>query len=335
MKQKLKDISTHIEIILLKNKVIVDRENSVKNIKINKNKINSTKDDKLRFHDIVTYFLKTLTEQCREFDNSLFVKNFKDTSFDLNVPKNETRYLNYKRENTFNGCVQVRDINENYRLSFYYLTEKSAFHELMHLSSSKNTENAYLSGFNYYNKTKKAEFCRGINEGYTQYLTKRYFKGKCNNSYIIETHAIEPLEIIVGKSKMQKYYFNADLVSLLSNLGKYASEKEIIEYIENFDEITKINLDQNEKGSVKESKIRILIQKIYSFYLTALKNEILTFDKYNLKGEEMTKIMYLWDKSNWFEPIVEKYFKVSEEDYNKAVEETRNYLSIEEAKKIS
>ena len=57
----------------------------------------------------------------------------------------------------------------------------------------------------------------GLTEGYTTLLCNRYFDQN-DNGYPVEKYITLELEKIIGKNNMEKYYFKADLFSLLKAL---------------------------------------------------------------------------------------------------------------------
>lgn len=333
MKEKLKEFNTNWVNMHLTNKL--DIENSLKNvvIKINRRKINSSKEDNKNFKNAVEDYLSTLNEKCKNFNPTLLIENFKKTNFDINIPLNKAKFLSEeeKKKTYVDGMVLH---HKNY-VSYYALLN-SIYHELMHSASYKVEGKKYLSGLSI--RGGDVEYGVGINEAYTQYLTERYFKDKCSKSYRVETSIIEPLEIIVGKDDLEKSYFNADLVTVLNKLGKYSTKEEVNTFVENYDKLLKLDysdIKDSDKLTIKELKMQELIKQICLFYLNTLRNKILTFDKYNLTSENIKDIMYLLDKSNWVKIIDNKYASLDEDTYESVSYEVQEYLNFEEAKKIS
>ena len=76
----------------------------------------------------------------------------------------------------------------------------------------------------------------GLNEGYTEVLTHRYFKEgefkPTKNLYSYEYLAIiaTHLEKIVGDKKMTHLYMNANLKDLINEMCKYAEPKDVMEF---------------------------------------------------------------------------------------------------------
>lgn len=114
-------------------------------------------------------------------------------------------------------------------------------HELTHMASTIVKENgAILSGFHQI-KEKKA-WGHGINEGYTQYFTEKYFKNDFPDmpaAYEVEVEIVKKLICIIGEKEMENLYFNANLGDLINNVAKYSSLEEAKELIASVDFVRK------------------------------------------------------------------------------------------------
>ena len=136
-------------------------------------------------------------------------------------------------------------------------------HELLHMSTSKIEENTFYCGFQQTNKKTGINIGIALNEGYTEHLNQQYFfPDYFDDSYIHEQSIAYEIEKIVGKEKMEKYYFNADLYSLIQELTKYAELEEIITFLRDFDKlhVKPVPLEQKEKDF---KALRKRIAKIY------------------------------------------------------------------------
>lgn len=125
----------------------------------------------------------------------------------------------------------------------------SIYHELFHMSSSYKTKDAMYVGFSQIvYKNPPYSIADGLNEGYTELLTKRYFpdnnsstsdKYEASFNYIVLTRFANLTEQIVGKDKMENLYLNCNLRGLIDELKKYSSEKEIMDFINKLDLLKK------------------------------------------------------------------------------------------------
>lgn len=106
-------------------------------------------------------------------------------------------------------------------------------HELFHMASTvkRPSDGSIFSGFSQSTNRGNYELLgRGINEGYTQLLTERYFNVGYK-VYSIESLIASKLENIIGKENMEKMYFDANLKGLTYELSKYMDEKSIIIFL--------------------------------------------------------------------------------------------------------
>lgn len=107
------------------------------------------------------------------------------------------------------------------------------YHELFHLLTTRiDDKDTVRIGF------QVNEFATGINEGYTELLTKRYFgnlSDKDFNAYSHFTWFMEMLEDIIGKDKIEDLYFNSNIEGLILELGKYIPKEQVLDFIEDTD----------------------------------------------------------------------------------------------------
>lgn len=101
-----------------------------------------------------------------------------------------------------------------------------AFHELLHLASSKVTpEDIIFTGFCQGKDLGEIITGECINEGYTEYLNCKYFIQRDSIYYDDDKIIARGIEDIIGSSKMEELYFNSDLKGLINELSKYCSEQ--------------------------------------------------------------------------------------------------------------
>lgn len=141
--------------------------------------------------------------------------------------------------------------------------EECIYHELFHMASSKLIdENKLYSGFEQIDK--KFMIGVGINEGYTQFLTERYFHDYTSlDVYPLHTLAVSIIEKIIGKDNMQNFYFRNDLKSLVEALEKYCSIEEIMQFLNNLDSLTPV-FNNRPFDSKKVNKVYLFLARICS-----------------------------------------------------------------------
>lgn len=161
-------------------------------------------------------------------DKEDFVNLYRNLS-DLQVNIIKRRLINYREVGSylpiFNTIVLVEDRNIN-----------TINHELFHVASTGIDKNGdVFSGFSQCIRD-RAFIGSGIDEGYTELLTNRYFYKDCvDKFYIFESLVMSLVEDIIGREKMEKLYFQGNLYGLIEELKKYSSEKEIRLFIRNVD----------------------------------------------------------------------------------------------------
>lgn len=180
-------------------------------------------DDRLKKY--VYYFLAILSKnkEFKHFNMTSFYNNVKDLTITVNSIKNKEILGTYS---TLNNSINISNIYGNY---------KAIFHELFHMASTYLSGNMVYSGFFQYNRSKNNSVIGyGINEGYTQYLTKKYFNDN-GSSYIFEEFIAERLVDILGSKDMLDMYSRADLLSLVNSLGDLSSSKQAYTFITDID----------------------------------------------------------------------------------------------------
>ena len=116
--------------------------------------------------------------------------------------------------------------------------ETTIYHELFHMASSTYKDGIRYSGFRQTSlKLGVDSLGKGINEGYTELLSQRYFTpdSPVTGAYKYQVFIAEKLEQIIGKEKMQSLYLNSNLKGLIDELKQYVSEEEIMKFISNTD----------------------------------------------------------------------------------------------------
>ena len=166
------------------------------------------------------------------------------------------------------------------------VTTRSIYHELFHMASTINkgklpafSSELYIGGFHQSNPNFYfyESIGNGLNEGYTELLTQRYFgeKYKIHSPYKAVVKIVGNLEEIVGKDKMETLYLTADLAGLINELKKYSTEEEITKFITGTDLICN---HYNDMFLFKNKKIQISFDNVYEFlyktYLVKLKQQL-------------------------------------------------------------
>ena len=182
---------------------------------------------KLEYKKNLLIFTKKVIKNFKEDDLINFYNNI--NSLDI---RNNNKLLEMALAGTYSSSKNKIEISGGY--------ENCIYHELFHMASSKFENNIDYSGFEQLKKSFRLG--KGINEGYTDLLTYRYFPDgfESNDAYKYAMDIMQLLEIIVGKEKMQSLYLQADLLGLITELKKYNLESKIMQFISNMDYIINI-----------------------------------------------------------------------------------------------
>lgn len=212
-----------------------------------------------KFKEAVKKFTEVLTSNFALEDLALFFNNINE----LKIKTKNFNIVDLLCNKLIAGVYNVKNnsiiMDENYLSSIY--------HELFHMASSTTKDGIFYTGFKQSSfKIGFTNIGMGINEGYTELLSQRYFIEDSDPSpnYDYSVHIAKKLEILVGKEKMKKYYLNANLPGLINELKKYSSEKDISEFITGTDFLYN-HLDNKKIGFIKKNLIEKSLRNVNSF----------------------------------------------------------------------
>lgn len=231
---------------------------------------------------------KHVTKYLNNFLNVL-KDNFNENS--LNLYNDNISFLEiyfYKRiYNIYSSISRTEGIylsEYNYIKLFKNKVVPYIYHELFHLASNGYFKNKSSLGFQCI--IDKNIFGYSLNEGYTELLTERYFKGydkQYSRIYNLEKGIAKKIEEIIGKDKMQNMYLQADLKSLIKELEKYTT-KDVMKFINNLDILSHFENNKIYKKVANDVYID-KIKEVYSFlsecYLNKLALELTDNDIIN------------------------------------------------------
>lgn len=170
-------------------------------------------------------------------------------------------------------------------------------HELMHAASSHKYGNKRISGFYFSSKNhllKKITIGIGINEGYTDLISQRYFCKEKNRKVGYSYHRVisEIIENIVGKQKMINLYFHGDLNSLIEELAKYSSREKAEQVITDLDSVLKI---------IRTPKLVVPIGKEDLLKTCLNRINLFLYNAFNNKTKNYTSLEYLKESKKFIE----------------------------------
>lgn len=204
-------------------------------------------------------------------DYEMIIQNFKDVMQaslipeEFNILRNNIDNImvnQLQREHTAGTNYTNGDYDSiNRTINLYNeVSTTTIYHELFHVSSSyyDKQKEIIFSGFHHHSK--KKDIGRGLNEGYTELLTNRYFGNDNDSGYKNETHYAKLIEGLIGKEQMQSFYLKSDLDSLISELSKYNSVESVMQFIDDLDKFIIL-------GELKKDKIDNFENIPYAEYL--------------------------------------------------------------------
>ena len=174
--------------------------------------------------DNIEEFLKTLSTNAPDTDLSFLHKNL--SRLVVSRMLTDTSECNGKYNPLTNHISIFKKCDSIYSV---------IYHELFHTATTVNKNGICYSGFSQVPYFLSGGFGTGINEGYTEYMVKKYFNTVSNTYYAYEVVIASCLDKIVGIKKMEKLYLTANLYGLIEELKKYAKEEEILQFITSID----------------------------------------------------------------------------------------------------
>lgn len=174
------------------------------------------------------------------------IQNFKDT-MKVNLIAEDFNILQNNIDNIMiNQSQREHTAGTNYTVGGYDFFNRSInlynevstttiYHELFHASSSYYDRQKEVVFSRFHHHSKEKDIGRGLNEGYTELLTSRYFGNDTDSGYKNETHYANLVEGLIGKEQMQSFYLKSDLDSLISELSKYNSVEAVMQFIDDLD----------------------------------------------------------------------------------------------------
>ena len=215
----------------------------------------------------------------------------------------ETENKIYKRNLASLYIAKANDLTHPYSTGEYSIDKNTIFikknvgltlyHELFHVASTKNGNSGFErqeNGLVYY---------RGINEGYTDLMTSKYFNnGERLLGYYAASTICAMLNDIVGREKMEKLYLNSNIKGLLNELYKYFGEDKAIDLLDILDSI----YEEYETENYSSKKLDELFKQAYIYLCEAYITKMYLEYKNNRLNIETAKLMALnfidkWDQT--------------------------------------
>lgn len=217
-----------------------------------------------KYNQMISEFYDILDSNFGHCNLSIFYQNFKNLQI-RDRRRNILDYLNI----AVSGASAAAEYDQ--KRNRMYVVEKKQHklknviaHELLHMATSKEDDFAMCCGFQQYNKKTKILIGTALNEGYTEHINQQhFFPDYFEDSYLHEQSIAYEIEKIVGRSKMEQLYFEADLYGVIKELTKYASLEEVIGFLRDFDKLHNKPVPMENK----EKEFKALRKRIAEIYL--------------------------------------------------------------------
>lgn len=269
--------------------------------------------NKQALKDEVINFIETIKRNDSNIDLTLLYNNLSTIKISLSDLKFRNMLSNSKAAGYYDYLFNSIKIDKNYLSSIN--------HELFHVASTIKKDKIYFSGFSLIYPNSKFGF--GINEGYTQLLTNRYFQKTL--SYQYETMIAEAVEILIEENKMKSLYFSANLKGLIDELSKYAPYDEILNFINKIDFISK-HINEKKFLTNKNKLILDCLKYNTKFLLKCITNKLCN-SNYNNK-ELYYKIYKFLEIVSWYEIATknDNYMFFTEEELSSLIDDSLNII---------
>ena len=213
----------------------------------------------------IDIFLEIL-KQDEKINLSIFLNNLKTL---------KVYYINNENENDM-SISKWMDAGYNARKNELYFTSisikiGSIYHELLHCASSERKNNTEYCGFMINYLDINGEIGRGLNEGYTELLSERYFNVSTN--YWFERVLTTQLEKIVGADFLKENYFNHNLQAIRDKLAEYSSKEAANDFIYNWDTYT---IGKTFNDSITTEEYQSCLDKCCFFLNSCYENKLKT-----------------------------------------------------------
>ena len=275
-----------------------------------------------------------LISEFSSIDYSIFdEEKLKDSIMDFSYFVEKT-FPSYNLVNFYNNINNLIITNEelegkggryNSRTNILeYDSESSIYHELFHMASSIYKDNISYCGFHQASKKYNINIGKGINEGYTEILTHRFFEKniyKKYKAYENEQDIVSKLEKIVDQERMELLYLNANFYGLISELKKYVSEEEAMSFITMVD-FYSTYINSKEQLPFKVNMIKFYYKSISEFLIKAYINKLK-----KLLNDGLIDIIYFKNELSSFISSIKgeitidnkKYEAISKQDIDKMI----------------
>lgn len=212
----------------------------------------------------------------------VMIQNFPEEdliNFYNNINTLKTKHSSFKLENLIynDNTVGIYDAKKNIITVDENKFSISIYHELLHMASAAYKDGIRYAGFHQSSlKPGIASLGMGLNEGYTELLSRRYFveDGGSANAYEYEVIIADRVEKIVGKERMENLYLNANLHGLIQELKQFSNEEDIMKFISSTDFVL-LHLDDENYMLFEKKMLTNSLKEINKFLIKVYSKKLL------------------------------------------------------------
>ncbi len=224
--------------------------------------------DSIRLNNMVNNFYYTLDNKIEDSNLNLLKYNIGNLKIENKKIKPFSLSNIFVRGdyNTYSNTIRLND-----------MTDVTTFnHEMLHMATSFYDSGNEIAYTGFCQEKRRYALGYSINEGYTELQNLRIFYDEDNDAeYEYDMIIAFLIERIVGRTKMERLFFNADLLGLAKELIRYYEGREAVKFITYLDDFHDIRYYIK---LVKKENIIAKLDFINSFlirtYTEKLKGEV-------------------------------------------------------------
>ena len=211
---------------------------------------------------------------------------------------NNVKNLKFEHVSELESFIGKYDLEKNKILLKVNAPIKIIIHELFHMASANCSYFPGNGGFRLLTDDRKKTIGNGLDEGYTDKMTHRYFfrHGKANKvvTYSYEYLIVSALEYVIGQRTMEKSYLKADLYGLICEMLMYSNKTDIELFLKNTDYAVKNRIIKTfSMDSSKEDKEYLMdrMDEIANFLLDIFYEKYKDDENYEDRLQEFKSLM--------------------------------------------
>lgn len=185
--------------------------------------------DSISLNNIVNNFYNTLNNKLEDCNLNLLKYNICNLKVEQKKSKIFPLSNSFVRGdyNTYSNTIRINDFDDVTTFN----------HEMIHMATAYYDKGSDIAYTGFCQEKGKYSLGYSINEGYTELQNLRLFYDENNDAeYEYDMIIAFLIERIIGRNKMEKLFFNADLFGLTTELIRYYEGREAVKFISYLDD---------------------------------------------------------------------------------------------------